>query len=66
MTETPQELEKMTDEELRFHVAHTLVFQERIYDALLLIIDKLYDDDGKTAQKLIQKHAKHEYKWPEA
>ena len=65
MTE-PQALDKMTDAELRYHVAHTLVFQERIYDALLLIIDKLYDDEGKTAQKLVEKHASHKYKWPEA
>lgn len=51
--------------EFRYYQAHTMIAQERIYDALLLIIDRMYDDNGATAKQLLLKHANHDYHWPD-
>lgn len=44
--------------------AHQMVASQRIYDLLLFIANEMADDNGVSASKIMDRHAKHEYKWP--
>lgn len=64
-SQEPMQPSKITEADRLYTMSHVIVGMERVYDLLLLLVDMQADDDGETLSKVLEKHGKHEYKWPD-